>query len=80
MIAIPRRAAMPVSRVRNFPVGIAGDGAAQPFPAPAAAQSLAPGGARVGEVEVFHHDRRAILPVGQIEEPADGRTDPPVAP
>ena len=71
---------MPVSRVRNFRGGDTGDGAAQPFPALSAAQGFAPGGARVGEVEVFHHDRRAVVLLRQIQQRADGGAHPPVTP
>jgi hypothetical protein len=37
--------------------GDPGHGAAQPFAAGAATQGFAAGGARIGEVQVFHHDR-----------------------
>ena len=60
--------------------GDAGDGAAQPFSALAAAQGFAPGGARVGEVEVFGHDRRTVVSLRQVQQRADPRTHPPVAP
>jgi hypothetical protein len=79
MIAIPRRFAMAVSRVRNFR-GDAGDGAAQTFPTLPVAECFPAGGARVGEVKVFYHDRRAVLLAGVIEQPGDGRTHSPVAP
>jgi hypothetical protein len=43
------------------------DGAAQSFTTLAAAQSLTPGGARVGEIEVLDHNRRATGVLGVIE-------------
>jgi hypothetical protein len=43
------------------------DGAAQPFTTLAAAQSLTPGGARIGEIEVLDHNRRAAAVLGVIE-------------
>ena len=57
----------------------ASDGAAQSLSALSAAQGLAPGGARIGEVEVLHHDRRAVVLLGQVEQRADGRAHPSVA-
>ena len=60
--------------------GDASNGAAQPFPALATAEGFPAGGARVGEVQVLHHDRRAALPVGQLKQRADGRAHPPIAP
>jgi hypothetical protein len=58
--------------------GDAGDGAAQPFPARTAAQGFASGGAGVGEVEVFHHNRRTVVVVGVVEQGGDRRAHPPV--
>jgi hypothetical protein len=58
---------MAVSRARNLPVGDAGHGAAKPLPADPAPQGFAPGGPRVGEVEVFHHDRGALVMGGGVD-------------
>ncbi len=57
-----------------------GNGAAQPFAALTAAQGFAAGGARVGEIKVLHHDRRAILLLGVIKQLGDRRAHPPIAP
>ena len=60
--------------------GNAGDGAAQPFPAPTAAQGFPPGGARVGEVEVSATTAGAAAVLGVVEQLADGRAHPPITP
>lgn len=41
---------------------------------------FAPGGPGVGEVEVFHHDRDAVVAFGQIQQRGDRRPNPPVTP
>ena len=64
----------------ELPRGDASDGAAQSLSALTAAQCFPAGGSRVGEVEVLHHNRPTLVLVGAIEQRADGRTDPPVAP
>jgi hypothetical protein len=58
----------------------ASDGAAQLLSPLPTAQRFPTGGARVGEIKILDHDRRAVLLAGQGEQHADRRTDPPVAP
>ncbi len=58
--------------------GDAGDGAAQAFCAFPAAQGLAPGGPRVSEVEVLHHDRRTVVLLGVVKHGGDRGAHPPV--
>jgi hypothetical protein len=58
--------------------GEAGDGAAEPLPAPSTAHPLPAGLAGVGEVEVLDHHRRAATLTDDREQPADRRTQPPI--
>jgi hypothetical protein len=60
--------------------GNTGYRAAQSLSAVTAAEGFPAGGARVGEVEVLDHQRRAVVLLGVIEQIGDGRTHPPVAP
>ena len=59
--------------------GDAGYRAAQSLSALSAAEGFPAGDARVGEVEVLHHHRRAVLLLGVIEQIGDGRAHPPIA-
>lgn len=42
-------------------------------------EGFAAGGAGISEIEVFHHDRRAIAVHGLVEQCGDRRADPPIA-
>jgi hypothetical protein len=49
-----------------------------PFSAFPTAKSVSAGGACVGEVQVRHHDRRAVLLAGVVEHSGDRGAYPPV--
>ena len=55
------------------PGGNTGYRAAQSLSPRAAAQSFSAGDASVGEVEVLHHHRRAVVLLGGREQIGDGR-------
>jgi hypothetical protein len=79
MIAMPRRAAMEVSRVPKRAVGIPATARFNRFPPGAAAHGVAAGGAGIAEVEVLDDHRRASGVGRGVEQGGDRRADPPVA-
>ena len=60
--------------------GDTGHTAAQSFAPFAPPKGLAPGSARVGEVQVLHHHRRAVVLLGATEQRGDRRAQPPITP
>jgi len=77
MMAMLRRVAIEVSRDLNLAVGT-GHSSAKSSPTTAGAQCFPAGDAGVGEVEVFHHDRRAVVVEGQVEQRGDRGLNLPI--
>jgi hypothetical protein len=67
-----RHSAEPIAKARG---GHPSHRATEPLPPGPATQGFAPGGTHVGEVEVLDHHRRAVPPVGRVEQCGDGRPD-----
>ena len=78
--AIPRRLAIPVSRVQNLAAGRPATGRRSRLargPRPRVSRPVARASAKL---RVLHRHRRAVVLVGVIEQIGEGRAHPPVAP
>lgn len=64
--------------VPEFPGGYPGDGAAEAFPALAAAHGFSAGRAGIDEIEILHHDRGAAVGMCVVEQGSDRGPHPAV--
>src|ERR1700758_439868 len=65
--------------VPETPSRDSGDGAPQPLSTLPTAHCFASGGARIGEIEVLHRDRAAVVVHGKVEQRGNRGPNPPIA-